>query len=170
MPDNAEFRENLDEAIIALLVLLSANVQDEIDVAAAIISKDIRRMQRSGMETPEIVAVLEADILAGGGRFFGQLKNAVKSQLNLGITEAASIGKNLFLESEGVDSSLLKWRVTQSSTGPCQDCGPRAGQVRTREEWEIAGLPRSGFSVCRSDCLCDLDPIGVETPDTVTVE
>ena len=47
------------------------------------------------------------------------------------------------------------WRV--ESDNPCPDCLSRSGQTMTLPEWQAAGLPRSGFSVCGSNCKCTLD-------------
>ena len=43
------------------------------------------------------------------------------------------------------------------SAKPCPDCAGRGGEKRPYSEWELVGLPRSGFSVCNKSCKCTLD-------------
>lgn len=50
------------------------------------------------------------------------------------------------------------WRV--ESAKPCPDCSGRNGETRTLAEWQAAGLPRSGFSVCGRNCKCIIDSSG----------
>jgi len=153
-----------------LVTNLNGAVNDEIAIFAAEMEKELRGLRRAGMTDNAIRQLLLDDIEAGGGRFFKPFRNAIVAQLNTGIAEAAEIGKNTFLESEGVDTSRWKWGVTQSKSGPCPDCAPRAGRVETMDVWETIGTPRSGFSVCRENCLCRLDPAGIDTPDKVIIE
>lgn len=41
----------------------------------------------------------------------------------------------------------------------CPDCLPRHGQVDTASNWRNRGMPRSGWSVCRGYCRCQLVPV-----------
>jgi hypothetical protein len=41
----------------------------------------------------------------------------------------------------------------------CPDCIVRHGWVASLDEIEAAGLPRSGFSVCDSNCKCNIEPL-----------
>lgn len=153
-----------------LATAMTGAINDEITVFAAGLEKELRALRRSGMSDDAIRRLLLDDVAEGGGRFFKPFRNSIVAQFNMGVAEAAEIGKNSYLESKGVDTSKWKWRVTQSKSGPCPDCGPRAGRVETMEIWETIGTPRSGFSVCREGCLCSLDPVGVDTPDKVVLE
>jgi hypothetical protein len=57
---------------------------------------------------------------------------------------------------EGVEKPLYKW-VTVKDNKVCPDCTPRHGQVKSMKDWRLIGLPRSGWSVCRSRCRCVLE-------------
>ena len=173
MPEGKQLRLEIASGIYAeggLVTNLNGVINDEIATFAVGLEKELRGLRRAGMSDDAIRQLLLEDIAKGGGRFFKPFRNSVVSQLNAGVAEASEIGKNSFLESKGVDTSKWKWRVTQSKSGPCPDCGPRAGRVETMEVWESIGVPRSGFSVCRERCLCSLDPVGVDTPDKVIIE
>ena len=45
------------------------------------------------------------------------------------------------------------------SSDICPDCRPRQGRIETMELWELIGEPRSGFSMCGTDCTCRLVPV-----------
>ena len=46
------------------------------------------------------------------------------------------------------------WRV--ESGNPCPDCVSRNGRVETLYEWNLLGLPKSGWSICGANCHCTL--------------
>ena len=172
MPDNEELRDNIRNLIFGaggLSGLLSANISDDLAPFEQTILNEIERMRRAGISDDVIRTIIAADLRDGSFRLFGPLQTKIRAQMDMGIAMAAEIGKNTYLESEGVALTMWTWQTTTSSTGPCQNCGPRAGQTKSYAEWEIAGLPRSGFSVCGSRCLCFLNPAGVDAPATVVI-
>ena len=72
------------------------------------------------------------------------------------IGRAAMEGFHVNLSEE--PEALCTWRV--ESAKPCPDCAPRNGMKRTYSEWELVGLPKSGFSVCGGNCRCVIDRQG----------
>lgn len=63
-----------------------------------------------------------------------------------------------FRQAEDDDGEQYEWRV--ESNNPCPDCSSRNGQKMSYDAWRAAGLPRSGFSVCGTNCKCTLDRKG----------
>lgn len=49
---------------------------------------------------------------------------------------------------------------------PCRSCEERHGQQHTMEEWQILGVPRSGGTLCGSNCECELMPVGFDRTST----
>ena len=58
----------------------------------------------------------------------------------------------------GVGINEFMW-VT-ASKNPCPDCAERAGLTGDISYFSTIGLPKSGFSICRGYCQCQLVPIG----------
>jgi hypothetical protein len=56
----------------------------------------------------------------------------------------------------GMDDEFA-WRV--ESKKPCPDCSNRSGETRTLYEWNLAGLPKSGWSICGNSCHCTLEKV-----------
>jgi len=52
----------------------------------------------------------------------------------------------------------LRW-VTESAE-PCPDCVARSQyEPRTNDEWADIGKPKTGATICGSNCLCTLRPV-----------
>ena len=90
--------------------------------------------------------------LKEGGRIFGELRRAIRATANgvsnrtRDITEFAEIG----IQDD------YRWSAVMVNT--CPDCMERHGEVKTWEEWEAEGLPRTGHTVCKENCKCVLLP------------
>ncbi len=100
-------------------------------------------------------SVLEKELLTDlkeGGRLFGEFRNAVKATAHGNMRKIADIGTYAY---EGISGQMLRW-VTVQDNKVCPDCLPRHGNEKTLELWEVEGLPRSGWSVCRNHCRCVL--------------
>lgn len=119
--------------------------------ATASLNEIIDKMTLSGMTPAAIEANLAAD-LADGGRVFGEFRRAVKA------TTEGTIGRvstDAAIAEFGVDPNFT-WIAALVNT--CQDCLPRHGEAKSYAEWEDAGLPRTGWSVCKENCQCVLLP------------
>lgn len=92
------------------------------------------------------------DDLTNNGRIFSEFRRAVKATARGSINRVRDIG--YFSEFE-VDRTY-RWSAVLIRT--CQDCLDRHGQVKSWEEWEQIGLPRTGSTVCRENCHCVLIP------------
>ena len=92
------------------------------------------------------------DDLNNNGRIFGEFRRAVKATARGSINRVRDAG--YFSEFE-VDRAY-RWSAILVRT--CPDCLDRHGQVKSWEEWEVEGLPRTGATVCRENCHCVLIP------------
>jgi hypothetical protein len=87
-----------------------------------------------------------------GGRIFGEFRNAIRATAN-------GVSNRMRDASEFADLGVIttyRWSAVLIKT--CPDCIDRHGQVKTWEEWEAEGLPRTGHTVCKEYCRCVLLP------------
>ena len=114
------------------------------------IEKTVSTMMANGLSDSAIESVLLQD-MGEGGRIFGELKNNTKASVAFGIGQASRLGQ---YENYDLDKGQFAWvRV-------CGDCDGREGIIMNFKNWESAGLPGSGWSVCQGYCYCVLDPTG----------
>ena len=125
----------------------------------------IQNLSLAGADPMAIRGLLLYD-LQNKGRIFGGLVNGITGATNLGITSSAQIAEFLEYVKEGYTE--YKW-VTVSKN-PCFQCAERAGRTEMKEYWEAIGYPRSGFSVCGSNCKCHLVPYKYVGKDTIILE
>jgi hypothetical protein len=147
-----EARELLDQTMGKMLY--------DADVFDSRVRKAVGTQTASGMTTAAVAAGLAND-MATGGPIFGEIRNTIKSSLVEGINQSGRAGS---YEAYDVnDKTLFVW-VTVAGHKICQDCAPRGGQPQTLKDWEGAGMPGSGWSVCGGHCYCILDPTGKISP------
>lgn len=113
------------------------------------IRKEILKLKARGMSDENVITFFQNDFL-NEGRLFGQIKNAFKSTVNSGIDNI--VQAPLYTSRD----PAFSWITT--SGNPCDDCSPRHGKIKSYPDWVEAGLPRSGFSICRDNCMCVLVP------------
>ena len=106
------------------------------------------------MSSKSIKKVL-LDDLESGGRLFGQFRNNIKSMVTGAVGMAGGTASRATFNASGVH----EYRWVTAGINSCPDCIPRHGEVGTMEFFEAIGLPKSGFSVCQSNCQCTLVPI-----------
>ena len=122
-------------------------------VTAALLSR-INSMKLSGMGTAEVRKVLIADLITGG-RIFGQLRNGVKRVSKNAIEEAGNIASVKKFRQKNYKE--YKWITVGRNI--CPDCKPRHGLTGDISYFSTIGLPKSEFSVCGTNCNCQLVPI-----------
>jgi hypothetical protein len=142
---------NLEMEQIAISLEFSANL------LADNLQLRITQMMASGMSPNAILDVLRRD-LANGGPLFGGLKKAVETNI---FPAVDNIAQGAVIEA---NPGASRWEWITTSAGPCADCLPRHGVVKTYAEWEAIGLPRSGFSRCGDYCKCVLAPTNQVDP------
>ncbi len=162
MSEQLSLELGIDQLLINLGELLIVDSR----YFAITLEKEIALMRLSGMSEPAIFTVLEQDA-ATGGRIFGEFENTIKSQIFGGIQTASAIGEQEVYKAAGIDTNFQKW-VTFSKR-PCPDCDDRSGRVEPLAVWQAAGTPGSGATVCRANCMCRLEPVEFDTPDSVDI-
>ena len=115
----------------------------------------IMSMRTSGMDDGAIKSVLMND-LNRGGRLFGNFRNQVKNTVKNGMGMAANESSHKTFEEAGVQKYV--W-VAVGDKSVCIDCQDRHGEEGTMEYHRNIGEPRSGFSICQSNCRCLLIPV-----------
>lgn len=141
------FNEFIDRQIKAMEIFLVSKASK----TALTLDEYIQTRILLGASEENIIADLEKD-LAEGGRIFGEFRNAIKATSN-GIINRS---RDSAIYSEiGVDTPY-RWVAVLVNT--CPDCLERHNQVKTWDEWEAEGLPRTGATVCKENCKCVLLP------------
>lgn len=143
-----EFIKGKREEVVSIL---SIHLQAKAQKTAITLEEFIRTLQARGVENQEIKTALFRDIVEGGrifGEFFNGLNADVRGALNQ-MTHSAKLGRIA-----PSPNQLMVWEV--DSENPCPDCQRRNGMIDTFENWQVRGLPGTGWSVCRENCLCNL--------------
>jgi len=108
----------------------------------------IRLRLKQGTPLKEIKDELLKD-LAEGGPIFKDFRKEYKATFPNSIKR--------FNDSEYPTKYI--WTSVHSPKHPsCADCLERDGQLKTWEEWQEIGLPRTGKTRCKKDCKCVLLP------------
>ena len=144
--------DNLTPELEEILLAAMDQMVYDTTVFGSRIEQSIVRMEAQGVQREVIIETLQNDMKVGG-RIFGELRNNSKSALVGAINLASRLGQyaNYDLEDK------FRW-VTVGGHKICADCIKREGQIKTFDEWEAAGLPGSGWSICQGYCYCVLDP------------
>ena len=124
------------------------------------INKAVQTQAASGVGAATTAGFLAND-MANGGRIFGELRNGIKASLVEGMNQSGRAGQYQAYDVD--DKTLFTW-VTVAGHKICHDCAPRAGQQAKLKDWEAAGAPATGWSVCGGHCYCILDPSGKIDP------
>lgn len=149
MPNELKTSDALDELeIIIANALTTATARTVLDL-----EQTITTLKATGASIDAIREVLLQD-LKQGGIIFGSYRNAIKNTTGNAVqfmSDAAIRGK---YGDEGIEE--FKWITAGGNV--CDDCKPRHGKIASWSEWSSVGLPKSGFSVCKTNCQCQLVP------------
>jgi hypothetical protein len=138
-----------------LLITMSSLLSNSVAKSTITLEESISQMKLSGMDVNEIKSVLMND-LNNGGRIFGSYRNAIKNTTKNGVGYNSNIASQKVYQ----DSSVKEFQwVGISDKRVCEDCEDRHGQTGTMEYFRTVGLPRSGFSICQTNCRCQLVPM-----------
>ena len=143
------------EELTAIEVSLYNSVQRTAERTLLDLDELIEQMRLRGMDDAEIRAFLLSD-LEDGGRYFGAFQNAIGRIVTNSVEEAGGVASRGVFQRAGVREFL--WQTAGGNV--CPDCKERSGRVRTMDQWRLVGIPKSGFSVCGSNCNCVLVPSG----------
>lgn len=147
MPDEDKLRKYTSIEIESMQILLEAKAAK----TALTLNEFINLSRLQGASIESIKAEL-IDDLENGGRIFGEFRNAVKATSNGVINRMADSGQF----AEFVKEEKFRWVAVLVNT--CPDCLDRHGEVKTMDDWELEGLPRTGYTVCKENCKCVLLP------------
>jgi len=116
----------------------------------------VQSMTDQGMTKSQVRSALMRDLTVGGPIFSGFQSN-VRNITKNGVEWASNdVQKNVYNEA-GIRE--FQWQ-TASDGKECSDCAERDQERGDMEYWETVGVPKSGFSVCTSNCRCILVPLG----------
>jgi hypothetical protein len=132
---------------------IGAGIEATVEQFLSEFKKSVTTMSNAGMSVEQIKATLSKQVQESTGAL-GGLKKNLRNVTVTGINEAANQG----MYAEYKNTGLSRWRWVTVSAKPCPDCAERHGQVETWEDWELMGLPKSGFSICQDHCHCKLVP------------
>tara|TARA_R100001530_G_scaffold48147_1_gene36177 strand:+ start:612 stop:1811 length:1200 start_codon:yes stop_codon:yes gene_type:complete len=122
--------------------------------SALSIQELVTTMKTAGMADTAIRQTLLNDLNAGGP-LFGSFRNKLKNTVKNGVEASSNGSANGKFTKAGV--SQFQW-VSVGDGKVCPDCEERHGETGTMEYFETIGLPASGFSVCTTNCRCQLLP------------
>ncbi len=146
MPD--EIPEHLED----MWLTFTASMGIIADKQALTLQDIINRMLSSGMSKAEVKANLIQD-LREGGQIFGDFRKQFKSTVKWGVEETARRESTVGVD---LDTELWEW-LAIADNKICGDCADRAlEEPKKYAEWQTAGLPGSGATVCQQNCRCRL--------------
>lgn len=147
MPKDDELKDKTGKVLQAL----SINLRTKAARSALTLSEFIETQLASGVSQESLETILLQD-LNEGGRIFGEFFNSIGADIKGRLGEVANVTAKVEF---GTDPQKKKvWIAALVNT--CPDCLPRHGQVDTEENWELRGEPRTGWSICRTNCQCQL--------------
>lgn len=126
-----------------------------------VISRNLLFAGQSGATVTKIVA----DNVANTGRETGTYFNAIAADAKSALFQAADQAAQDAFAFRDLQNAM-RWVAFFTKT--CPDCIDRHNEVKSYEEWQSDGLPRSGATVCRKHCHCvlipDSYPVKIEQP------
>ena len=117
------------------------------------LEQTITALRATGATTDAIREVLLQD-LKEGGLVFGTYRNVIKNATGNAVQFMSDAG----IRGKYGDEQIEEFKWITAGVNVCKDCEPRSGQKATWQEWSSIGLPKSGFSVCKANCQCQLVP------------
>ena len=150
-----EITEDEADIIASEITLLESSFEATKKVFTIKLTDLITKLEARDMTEEQVINVL-LDDLENDGALFGGLKRQLigDAQESIELMESRLNAKQFAKTKE-----KLTWIAVLVNT--CPDCLPRHGVTKSYTEWQKIGLPRSGFSVCRSRCQCQLLPASV---------
>ncbi len=117
----------------------------------------IDRLKSREVSYEQIINIL-LDDFDNDGEIFGGLKRGMFGATDDFVSNVESETVGYEWQQAGYDEQET-WVAVLVNT--CEDCLPRHGQTKSHSEWVSLGLPRSGWSVCKAHCQCQLFPASI---------
>jgi len=140
-------------AIEELEIIITTSMSTTTSRAILDLEQTITTLRATGASDAVIRNTLLQD-LDDGGIIFGTYRNNIKNT----TANAVQMMSEAAIRGQYGDANIKQFRWVTAGGNVCEDCEGRSGDIATWEEWSIVGLPRSGFSVCRQNCQCQLVP------------
>ena len=137
-----------------LQITMANHISASAAQSALSIQELVTTMKTSGMADTAIRQTLLND-LNTGGPLFGSFRNKLKNTVKNGVEASSNGSANGKFTKAGV--SQFQW-ISVGDGKVCPDCDERHRETGTMEYFETIGLPASGFSVCTTNCRCQLLP------------
>tara|TARA_R100001015_G_C4630520_1_gene192208 strand:- start:1465 stop:1995 length:531 start_codon:yes stop_codon:yes gene_type:complete len=149
VPNHISAEDALNELeVIITSALANATAKTILDLEQTILT-----LRASGATDDAIRQILLND-LSEGGIIFGPYRNAIKNTTG----NAVQLMSEVAIRGKYGDANIQEFKWVTAGVNVCVDCKPRHGKISTWPEWSAIGLPRSGFSVCKGNCQCQLVP------------
>tara|TARA_R110000744_G_scaffold306599_1_gene414879 strand:- start:308 stop:838 length:531 start_codon:yes stop_codon:yes gene_type:complete len=149
VPNELKTSDALDELeIIITSAMTTATTKTILDL-----QQTITNLTATGASKNAIRNILMQD-LNEGGVIFGTYRNAIKNTTG----NAVQMMSEAAIRGQYGDKNIKEFQWVTAGGNVCDDCEERSGDVATWEEWSSIGTPRSGFSVCKQNCQCQLVP------------
>ena len=158
-----ENQANLEEEDENTLLWATLGVGFAIDVFVSRIEQQINIFRQAGMSDSGIVSSLQGD-LQTNGRIFGEYSNSIKRGVISGIMQGSRLGQDRIYGNQ-----LMQW-ISVGTPRICEDCEARVGEIQTYQDWIAAGLPATGWSLCREFCYCQLIPSEIEMDEKIEIQ
>ena len=158
--ENQELLEEEDENTLLWATL---GVGFAIDVFVSRVEQQINIFRQAGLSDESIISSLGGD-LQTNGRIFGEFSNSIRRGVVSGIMQGARLGQDRVYGNQ-----LMQW-ISVGTPRICEDCEARVGEIQTYQDWISAGLPATGWSLCREFCYCQLIPSEIEMNDRIEIQ
>lgn len=134
---------------------LQVNIRAKAAKTAITLSEYVEALRARGVADSVIRQGLDDD-LTNGGRIFGEFFRGISMDVTGRIGELTRGAATIRAGVQPDDN--MTWVAISMTEGDkaCPDCTPRHGEVDTYQNWMLRGLPKTGWSVCRTHCKCVL--------------
>jgi len=157
-----ENQENLEEEDENTLLWATLGVGFAIDVFVSRVEQQINIFRQAGISDQSIIESLGGD-LRTNGRIFGEFSSSIRRGIISGVMQGSRLGQD-----KVYGNQLMQW-VSVGTPRICVDCESRVGRIESYQEWISAGLPATGWSICREFCYCQLMPESIDIDKRIEI-
>jgi hypothetical protein len=152
-----ELSENEGKIIVDEMVVMQEGMAVTKNVFQLKLSNLIKALETRAMTNEQVINVLLDDLENDGVIFGGLKRQLIGNAQEFVETTESRLTMEQFEKESGEEKGT--WIAVLVNT--CKDCLPRHGFTKTFSKWEELGMPKSGFSVCKSKCQCQVFPASV---------
>ena len=149
------FADDMKNKFNNVIATLSLNFKAKAERTAITLEEYVQTLRAGGVADKVIRQNLVND-LNNNGRIFGEFFNGIGNDLTGRLGELSRAASDLKFGFKATDEVTWVAVSVQKGDKVCPDCEPRHGEVDTYGNWVLRGLPKTGWSVCRTNCKCIL--------------